>query len=352
MNPSDFDTDKLSFGEIKTDQYGSGVDIKYTNNGKTGGLFLAMPLVRTDWKGVQARTGENNGRVSHSLRLFFPEHRPIMVEEPDEDGEMSGHYEEPDAVTEDGKLPPDDYAGDIYGNNYSETEELCAVFDKIYDKVIEYCIANKNKFGSFKQIPKIPTETMKSHIKHPIYRKMIPDSDIVDKSTPPSLYAGLIQSGPNGNPPNKTYTKFIGLDGKVIPHGDLADTVIYLSGTLKVERFYIGSSKTIQTKISSGIVHHVAPSNESSREMEKINEILAANPTAAKNFIRSFMKIKKEEQPVPNKQELPDTPPLESSSDNPEQPVESAKPDLKTFMNSSKTTKPARVLLKKSTTNT
>lgn len=346
---SDFNIDKVIFGDAETDPRGNiNVSIKYERNGKTGPVTFNFPICRSDNNGVTSMS-QDNGSVSHSVKILFPRKRPIFVEDYDEEGnEDGGHYEEPDTVKRYNKVPEDpnnpdselvdDEEGGLveFSNDYEEMNAYATIFDQIYRKGIDHCFANKARLKMADAKQRIMVE---AQIKNPLYRRMNED-ETEDMSYPPSVYFKFIESGANNvKAPNTVYTKFIGVDQKPINWRTLENTMMYLLPTVRIERIFLGAKKNFQCKLVSAVVTWTKPREEMSNDIKLAQDMLAQNPSLLRAFTNSLTNIQKyrevkregdvapkkqdqemsekDKDPVeaPNDQQVPSNPPSPSKSE-------------------------------------
>ena len=293
----EFDINKVVFLDAKTDSYGNvNVDIKYERNGKQGPISFNWPLLRTDGNGVTGQAG-TGGSVSHSVKVVFPRNKPVFVEDKDPETQevIGGHYEEPDFVM----VPsdPDDPESEQVekSNAYEEAQAWVDIVDQIYQKAIDYCLANRQKL-KIDLPPKCKPENQRvmveSQVKSPIYRKFLENGE-EDPKYPPSIYLKFIESGVNGSPPNTVYTNFMGADQKPINWRTLENTLMYFLPTSRVERIFLGAKKNIQCKVTKAIVLETKPREELSEDNKVLQEILASNPGVAKAFLNSLGNLEK-----------------------------------------------------------
>ena len=330
----------VSIGEPDTDKYNNiNLPIKYRRNGKEGPLTIKLPLVHTDSYGVMTYQNEN-GSGSHSIKIVFPRFRPIFVEEKDpETGEITGgHYQEPETVNVYKKVPKDpndpksplvdDLTSlpEVRSNRYREAEICCKIFDRVYDKVIDYIIASPIKqklgFGAIKK-----REIIEPQIKRPVYRKFLED-ETEDFKYPPSTFFKFIESGSKGKEPNKIFTTFTGIDEKSIHPMSLENTMIYGYPTVSIERVFLGSKKNFQCKVSRMTVVDTIAREETSEETKQIQDIIAQNPNMVKVFLNNLSNVEKfhgqikRENDYIKKPKKNDDSPSKSPRSEPESPSE------------------------------
>lgn len=285
---TEFDLSKVSFGDPEEDRMKNiSVPIKYERNGKPGPITFNLPIVRTGDDGVTSMKNERTGDESHSIKIFFPRKKPILVEDKDEEGNIiGGHYEEPDTI------PNPEVEDEMMDNAYDEAQAYVDITDQIYQKAVDHCFANKAKLGFGNAKQRLMVE---AQLKAPIYRRTVSEEDdSEDLNYPPSIYLKFIESGANAKQsPNTVYTTFTGVDQKPIHWKSLINTRMYLLPTMRIERIFLGAKKNIQCKVTRAIVLETRAREEMSQDTKIVQELLASNPSLLQAFLKSIGGLEK-----------------------------------------------------------